>query len=88
MHLRALQAGRHIDLWPVWVYQSFGGPVLLFTLSIPMLLRRQPRRSRGPGKLHGPRRHQQVIDWRVFSAGGQRAGARVSGLNGWLGESA
>ena len=38
MHLRALLAGRHIDLWLVWVYQNFGAPVLLATLAMPLLL--------------------------------------------------
>ena len=30
--------GRNIDLWLVWVYQNFGGPVLLATLALPLLL--------------------------------------------------
>jgi hypothetical protein len=36
-HLRALAAGRHVDLRLLWVYQQFGLGVFLATLSLPLV---------------------------------------------------
>lgn len=38
MHLRSLLAGRNLDLWLVWVAQTYGAEVLLLTLAVPLLL--------------------------------------------------
>lgn len=37
MHLQALLTGQYIDLWLVWVYQQYGGPVLLLSALLPLL---------------------------------------------------
>jgi hypothetical protein len=37
-HLRALLAGRHIDLWLLTVYKQFGISVFLLTVSVPLLM--------------------------------------------------
>ncbi len=38
MHLKALLASRHLDLWLLWIYQQYGLPVLLATMALPLLL--------------------------------------------------
>jgi hypothetical protein len=37
MHLQALLQGRYIDLWLVWVYQRYGGPVAVVSALIPLM---------------------------------------------------
>jgi hypothetical protein len=37
-HLRALLAGRNIDLWLLEVYKQFGIYVFLLTVSVPLLI--------------------------------------------------
>jgi hypothetical protein len=38
MHLQALLEQRHLDLWLLWVYQQYGLPVFLVTISVPLLI--------------------------------------------------
>jgi hypothetical protein len=37
-HLSSLLAGRNVDLWLLWVYQSYGAGAFLATLAVPALL--------------------------------------------------
>jgi hypothetical protein len=37
-HLADLLQGRHIDLWPLEVYQQFGLGLFLVTLAVPLLI--------------------------------------------------
>lgn len=37
IHWQALLNGQYIDLWLVWVYQQYGGPVLILSTLIPLL---------------------------------------------------